>query len=228
MGRLILTGTVIIFALFSCKGRDQDIVKSESEIKLPNPRYRGDVSLEEALLRRRSVRDYTDEPLTIQEVSQLLWAAQGITDPRGFRTSPSAGATYPLETYLVAGNVDELAPGLYRYVPGRHVIVKLMDGDLRSQLSKAALGQECVKRGAIDIVFTAIYERTTWRYGRRGIRYVHIEIGHAAQNVYLQATALNLGTVAVGAFYDNRVRKILNLPKGEEPLYIMPVGRRRR
>jgi len=229
MGRLILTGTVIIFALFSCKERDQDIgMESGSEIELPNPRYRSDVSLEEVLLKRRSVRDYTDEPLTLQEVSQLLWAAQGITDPRGFRTSPSAGATYPLETYLVAGNVDGLAPGLYRYVPGRHVIVKLMDGDLRSQLSKAALGQECVKRGAIDIVFTAIYERTTWRYGRRGIRYVHIEIGHAAQNVYLQAAALNLGTVAVGAFHDNKVRKILNLPKGEEPLYIMPVGRRRR
>lgn len=179
------------------------------------------------MLERRSVRDYTDEPLTLQEVSQLLWAAQGITGRRGFRTSPSAGATYPLEIYLVAGNVEGIDQGMYRYVPDRHAIVKLLDGDLRSQLSEAALGQECVRRGAIDIVFTAVYGRTTWRYGGRGIRYVHMEIGHAAQNIYLQATALNLGTVAVGAFYDDRVKRILSLAEEEEPLYIMPVGRRR-
>jgi SagB-type dehydrogenase family enzyme len=195
-------------------------------VELPKPRYHSDTSIEEALLRRRSVRQYTDEPLTIQEVSQLLWAAQGMTGPRGFRTAPSAGATYPLETYLVVGEVKGLVPGVYRYIPREHKLTKLIDGDLRSELSSAALGQEWVEKGAIDIVFTAIYERTTWRYGERGIRYVHMEAGHAAQNLCLQAVALDLETVVVGAFYDDRIRKTLNLGEKEEPLYIIPVGRR--
>jgi len=197
----------------------------QAELILPEPRYDSDVSLEQTLLKRRSVRDYTGEPLTLNEVSQLLWAAQGITDPRGLRTAPSAGATYPMETYLVAGNVAKVAPGIYRYDPAKHKLVKVLDGDVLADLAAAALGQSWVKEGAINIVFTAIYERTTQRYGERGIRYVHMEVGHAAQNVYLQAVALNLGTVVIGAFYDDRVRNVLNLPGNEQPLYIMPVGK---
>ncbi|HAZ32160.1 MAG TPA: nitroreductase [Dehalococcoidia bacterium] len=195
------------------------------KVRLPEPRYDSDVSIEETLLKRRSVRDYTGEPLTLQEVSQLLWAAQGITDPRGFRTAPSAGATYPLETYLVVGDVEHLTPGVYRYDPQEHKLVKVLEGDRRAGLAAAALGQRWVREGAINIVFTAIYERTTRRYGDRGIRYVHMEVGHAGQNVHLQAVALGLGTVVIGAFHDDQVKKILNLPKGEHPLYIMPVGR---
>ena len=195
-------------------------------IKLPEPRYRSDVSVEEALLKRRSIRDYTGEPLTLQEVSQLLWAAQGITDPRGFRTAPSAGALYPLEVYVVVGDVENLAKGVYRYNPHEHELVKVLDGDKRAGLAKAAVGQSWVEEAAIDIVITGVYERTTQKYGERGVRYVHIEVGHAAQNVCLQATAMGLGSVTVGAFHDDQVGEILNLLGGEQPLYIIPIGRR--
>lgn len=201
-------------------------VPPQIEVKLPEPRYDSSISIEETLLQRRSVRDYTDEPLTLQEVSQLLWAAQGITDPGGVRTAPSAGATYPLETYLVVGDVENLTEGVYRYESAEHKLVKATDGDWRVELTSAALGQSWVMEGAVSIVFTAIYERTTRRYGDRGIRYVHMEVGHAAQNVYLQAVALGLGTVVIGAFYDDQVAEILKLPQNEHPLYIMPVGRR--
>ena len=195
-------------------------------IKLPEPSYKSHVSVEEALLKRRSIRDYTGEPLTLQEVSQLLWAAQGITDPRGFRTAPSAGALYPLEVYVVVGDVENLAEGVYRYNPHEHELVKVLDGDKRAGLAKAAVGQRWVEEAAIDIVITGVYERTTKKYGERGVRYVHIEVGHAAQNVCLQATSMGLGAVTVGAFYDDQVGEILNLPKEEHPLYIIPVGRR--
>jgi len=195
-------------------------------IKLPEPRYDSNFSIEEALLKRRSIREYTGEPLTLQEVSQLLWAAQGITDPRGFRTAPSAGALYPLEVYVMVGDVENLTEGVYKYKPAEHELLKLTDGDKRAELSEAALGQDWVKEAAIDIVVTAVYERTTVKYGDRGIRYVHMEAGHAAQNLCLQATALNLGTVTVGAFYDEQVKEVLNLPEDEQPLYIIPVGKK--
>jgi len=193
-------------------------------IKLPEPQYDSDISLEQSLLERRSIRSYTGEPLTLQETSQLLWAAQGLTDPRGFRTAPSAGGLYPLELYIVAGDVTDLTPGVYRYQPDGHQLVKTMDGDKRAELAEAALGQEWVEEGAVSIVFTAVYERTTGKYGDRGIRYVHMEVGHAAQNLCLQATALGLGAVTVGAFHDGEVSQLLNLPAEEEPLYIIPVG----
>lgn len=195
-------------------------------IRLPEPSYWSDVSVEEALSKRRSIRDYTDEALTLQEVSQLLWAAQGITDPRGFRTAPSAGALYPLEVYVVVGDVENLAKSVYKYNPHEHELVKVVEGDKRADLAKAAVGQSWVEKAAIDIVITGVYERTTQKYGERGIRYVHIEVGHAAQNVCLQATAMGLGAVTVGAFYDDQVGKILNLLEGEQPLYIIPIGRR--
>ena len=194
-------------------------------IELPEPRLTGDTSVEEALSTRRSIREYRDEPLTLSDVSQLLWAAQGITDKRGFRTAPSAGALYPLELYLVAGNVTDIPAGIYKYSPYKHNLTRIVDGDKRDELAAAALGQECVRRCSAAIVFSAVYERTTGKYGKRGIRYVHIEVGHAAENLHLQAVSLNLGTVAVGAFFDDEVKQIMNLPEDEEPLYIMPVGR---
>jgi SagB-type dehydrogenase family enzyme len=197
-----------------------------SIINLPQPQYDSAVSIEQSLLNRRSIRSYTGEPLTLQEVSQLLWAAQGITDPRGFRTAPSAGALYPLELYLVAGDVEGLTLGVYRYEPEGHQLVKTMDGDRRAGLASAALEQDCVKEGAVAFVFTGVYERTTGKYGDRGIRYVHIEVGHAAQNLCLQATAIGLGAVTVGGFHDEQVTKLLNLPGNEQPLYIIPVGRK--
>jgi len=194
-------------------------------VKLPEPKYSSNISVEKALLERRSIRSYKDEPLTLSEVSQLLWAAQGITNPRGFRTAPSAGATYPLEVYAVIGNVNNLPEGVYKYNPHGHELVNVAEGDKRAELSAAAIRQRWVEKGAIVLVFSAAYDRTTRRYGNRGLRYVHMEVGHAAQNVHLQAVSLNLGTVVVGAFDDDRVKKIINMPAIEQPLYIMPVGR---
>ena len=200
---------------------------SNQVVELPPPRLDGPMSLEEAIANRRSIRRYTDEPLTLQDLSQLLWAAQGITDPeRGFRAAPSAGATYPLELYVVvgAGGVVGLPAGIYHYDPHEHAISLWLEGDLRDQLCEAALGQEWVREAPISIVIAAAFERTTSRYGERGIRYVYLEAGHAAENVYLQAVALGLGTVAVGAFYDSMVEEVLALPEDQDPIYIMPVG----
>jgi SagB-type dehydrogenase family enzyme len=199
--------------------------QQENVMKLPEPRYDSDVSLEESLLQRRSIRSYTGQPLALQEVSQLLWASQGITDPTGFRAAPSAGALYPLEIYVVVGDVQGLSSGVYHYEPEDHQLVKLMDGDKRAELASAALGQSSVKEGAVDFVFTGVYERTTTKYGDRGIKYVHMEVGHAAQNLCLQATAMGLGAVTIGAFYDEQITGLLNLPEKEKPLYIIPVGK---
>jgi len=195
-------------------------------IALPAPSYESSTSVEEALLKRRSVREFDDEPLALSQVSQLLWAAQGTTDPSGKRTAPSAGALYPLEIYVVVGNVSGLSSGIYKYKPAKHELLKISDGDIRKQLSSASLGQASIKDGAITIVMAGVYERTTSKYGDRGIRYVHMEAGHAAQNIYLQAESLGLGTVVTGAFDDAHVERLLNLQKDEEPLYLIPVGKK--
>lgn len=220
----------IVMQMISPLSYAQDQASPDQEsgaiVELPKPSHDGDTSVEQALRERRSLREYKDEPLTLSEVSQLLWAAQGITHTRGYRTAPSAGALYPLEVYLVVGNVNGLAAGIYRYQADLHQLVKVRDGDRRAELSRAALGQAWVADGAVILVFAAVYERTTRKYGERGIRYVHIEVGHAAQNVYLEAVALNLGTVMIGAFYDDEVKKIIEMRDSEQPLAIMPVGRR--
>lgn len=200
-------------------------VSGPATVKLPDPRLKGSISLEEAIFKRRSVRDYSGKPLMLEQVSQLLWSAQGITGKAGERTAPSAGALYPLEVYLIAGDVVSLSPGVYIYHPGRHELIKVSTKDIRGELAAAALGQGCVKEGAVSIVIAAVYERTTGKYGDRGVRYVHMEAGHAAQNIYLQATALDLGAVVIGAFYDDKVKEILGLSGEERPLYIMPVGK---
>lgn len=191
---------------------------------LPAPPAAGAMSLEEALARRRSVREFASGALTLAEASRLAWAAQGVTEPER-RTAPSAGATYPLEVYLVAGDVKNLAAGVYRYLPGLHRLEAVADGDIRLPLAAAAVGQQWVSRAALVVVIAAVFERTTARYGKRGERYVHMEAGHAAQNLLLQATALGLGATPVGAFNDAEVARLLHLPAGATPLYIIPVGR---
>ena len=193
-------------------------------IELPQPQSRGTVAVEEALQARRSNRTFSPDPLNLAQVSQLLWAAQGIKSSV-FRTAPSAGALYPLEVYVAVGNVEGLAAGVYHYDPATHGLRETLQGDVRRSLSGAAYWQKWVGRGAIALVIAAVYDRTTKKYGERGIRYVHMEAGHAAQNVYLQAHALGLGTVLVGAFRDNRVKKVLQLPDEQQPLSIMPVGK---
>lgn len=202
--------------------------KEGEPIPLPSPREKGVVSVEEAIARRRSRRKYRRDPLTLAELSQLLWAAQGITEPRkGFRSAPSAGATYPLELYVVVkeGGVEGLEAGIYHYDPRAHAIRLVRRGDFTEELYRACVEQEWVLEAPVSIVITAVYERTTRVYGERGVRYVHMEVGHVGENVYLQAEALNLGTVAIGAFYDDWVWEILGRPPNEHPLYVMPVGR---
>ncbi|MBL7155234.1 MAG: SagB/ThcOx family dehydrogenase [Candidatus Portnoybacteria bacterium] len=198
----------------------------ETIVELPQPKYDSQTSVEEALLKRRSIRDYSDEPLALAEISQLLWAAQGITNERGFRTAPSAGALYPLELYLVIGQVEGLAQGVYKYRPDGHQLEKISQEDKRADLARAALGQSAVKEAAAMIVFAAVYQRTTSKYGERGIRYVHIEVGHAAENVYLEAVSLNLGTVVIGAFDEKEIKRIIKMADEEEPVYLMPVGKK--
>jgi SagB-type dehydrogenase family enzyme len=195
-------------------------------IALPYPRTDSDTSLEAALLGRRSVRSYQDEPLILAEIGQLLWAAQGVTDPaRGYRTAPSAGALYPLEVYLIAGKVEGLPPGVYRYGPGAHNLTPVKTGDQRDALYEAALRQAPVRQAPAVLVIAAVTERTTGKYGERGIRYVHMEAGHAAQNALLQAVALGLGAVVIGAFEDDDVRQVTGMPAAEQPLYLVPVGK---
>lgn len=196
-------------------------------VPLPQPSVRGVVSVEEALSRRRSVREYAPGPLRLAEVGQLLWAAQGVTSESGGRTAPSARATHPLEVLLVAGEVEGLAPGVYRFGPQGHRLRSLRAGDAREALAMAARGQEAVRAGAITLVITAVYDRLTSKLGDWGAKFAGVEAGHAAQGLCLQATALGLGTVTMGAFSEDAVRKVLGLSPAETPLYAIPVGRMR-
>lgn len=194
-------------------------------IELPAPRLDGPLSVEQALQQRRSVRTYQDTPLTLDELSQLLWAAQGITHPSGWRTAASAGALYPLALLAVVGRVDGLTAGIYRYHPADHSLIQIETGDRRAALSTAALAQESVAQGAVVLALAGVYERTSGRYGERAAQYVHMEVGIAYQNVHLQAEALGLGTVFIGAFHDDQVQSILGLADEERPFCLMPVGR---
>ena len=204
----------------------EEKAKESGTVKLPQPKFAGSMSVEESLHLRRSVREYDDRALTLDEVSQLLWAAQGITASWGGRTAPSAGALYPLEVYLAAGKVDGLSPGVYCYVPKTHALRAVRSGDVRDALARAALGQSCVRKGSAVIIIAAVYRRTERKYGSRSRRYVHIEVGSVCQNVYLQCESLTLGTVAVGAFEDKKIREIIG--ESPEPLLLMPVGARQK
>ncbi|HYA40689.1 MAG TPA: SagB/ThcOx family dehydrogenase [Syntrophobacteraceae bacterium] len=194
-------------------------------IKLPRPAHDGKLALEAAFLGRRSIRDYRQGPLDLNEISQLLWAAQGIVRPGGYRTCPSAGALYPLELQVVAGAVEGLPCGCYRYDIANHAMLLENERDIRGVLATAALGQSMISRAPATIAISAIFERTTRRYGERGMRYVFMEAGHAAQNIHLQAVSLNLGTVVIGAFRDEEVKRVMGFGPRESPLLLMPVGR---
>ena len=187
--------------------------------ELPAPERKGGMSLEEALAVRRSVREFRPEPITDRELSQLLWAAQGITGSDGLRTAPSAGALYPLEVWVAN------ASGLYHYEPREHRLTRQHEGDLRSDICRAALVQEAILQAPVVFVIGAVYERTAHKYGdQRTPRYIHMEAGHAAQNLLLEAVALGLGGVLIGAFNDKEVEKVLSLSPVQKPLYLIPVG----
>ena len=196
-------------------------------IRLPEPRRASGVSVESALQRRRSVREYQPEPLTLAEAAQLLWAAQGIVTGDSKRTAPSAGGTYPLETYLVAGHVTGFAPGVYHYRPEQHELTELFAGDIRPELATISMNQDCVRNSAVSIVFATVVARTAAKYGANATAYVDMEAGHAAQNVALQAVALDLGTVMIGAFDEAALVKLLQLPPDHRPRYYVAVGRPR-
>ena len=196
-------------------------------IILPPPVARGPLSLEETLAQRRTIRSFTSTPVSLQEVAQLLWAAYGVVDGRqGRKTAPSAGALYPLDCYLVAGEegVGGIGTGVYRYLPADHVLALHVPGDGRRAIARVSLSQQWMVQAPILVVITAEYERTTGKYRERGIRYVHLEAGHAAENLVLQAGALGLGAAIVGAFDDEGVAEQLALPLGHKPLLIVPIG----
>ena len=195
-------------------------------IHLPEPSRTTGVSVESALRERRSVREFKDQVLSLEELSQLLWAAQGVTAPDGGRTAPSAGATYPLEVYAVVGRVTGLEAGVYRYVPERHRVALVAEGDRRRALARASLDQDWMARAPVCLALAAVEGRTARRYRKRAALYVHFEAGCASENAALQGGALGLGTCVVGAFADDIVAKLLGLGRGEQPLALMPFGRR--
>ncbi len=230
VGKLSLS-LVLLPILLACAApaRRGDEGKSGEEqgtaaerVILPPPARAGHMSLEEALARRRSVREFSGKPLSDRELSQLLWAAQGITHPDGFRTVPSAGALYPLEIYVAT------ATGCFHYDPQPHRLHRSTDRDLRPALYRAAQAQEPVREAPAVFVVAAVYERTAKKYGEaRSPRYVHLEAGHAAQNLLLEAVALDLGGVPIGAFHDAEIQKVLSLPAEQRPLYLIPIGHAR-
>jgi len=196
-------------------------------IKLPPPQLKGKMSLEEAIAKRRSIRKYCSESLTLSQLSQILWSAQGITGAGRLRAAPSAGATYPLEIFAFVGKqaIEGLQAGIYHYDVDSHSLVLHQPGDLRRGLAGVALDQGFIANAPVDIIICALYSRTSYTYGRRGERYVHMEVGHVGENIHLQAVALGLATVQVGAFDDEEVRKVLGVEEQIKPLYIMPIGK---
>lgn len=210
---------MLLLTLAACGEAPEKTEEAKQMISLPQPKTESGNSLESSLARRRSVRQFSDRPLDQQTISQLLWAAQGITDKqRGFRTAPSAGATFPLVAYALTGD------GVFRYHPEPHQLERLSGEDRRPELAAAALNQQCVRQAPLVLVFSAAEGRTTGHYGNRGLMYVHMEAGHAAQNVLLQAVALDLGAVPVGAFDPASAGRILGVPPQEKVLYLLPVG----
>ncbi|UCC68624.1 MAG: SagB/ThcOx family dehydrogenase [Armatimonadota bacterium] len=214
---IVIAGTVCLPGGLGCG--QPTTPRGATELALPPPSTSGEVSVEQALGKRRSIRQFRRQDLTLEQIGQLAWAAQGITKPdTGFRTAPSAGALYPLELYLLTRD------GVFRYVPKGHKLVQLAEADKRGDLARAALGQPWVSAAPLDFVISGVYARTRAKYGDRAERYVILEAGHVAQNIHLQAVALGLGSVPVGAYTDEAVSKVLDLSAEETPLYIIPVG----
>jgi len=223
---MLLVLMVMVFFLVSFpagieKVFAQDKSASAATIKLPAPKYSSDTSVEKALLERRSVRSYKAEPLTIPDIAQILWAAQGITEPKkGMRTAPSARGMYLIEVYLIAGNVTNLPAGMYKYGPQGHELIKIAEGNIKDDLFKAA-GQAQIKSAPVALLIVGKSAEASsnppWMY---------LEAGHVSQNVYLQAESLKLGAVTMAGFKTDDVKKALNLPAGEQPIYIMCVGKK--
>jgi SagB-type dehydrogenase family enzyme len=218
IGSLIMVMGIMLFQPSGGQGAEV--------IKLPPPAKKGGMAVAEALEGRRTVRHFATRPLDLAQISQLLWGADGISDPRGLRTSPSAGATYPLDLYLVVGErgVVNLPAGVYHYLVAEQALRPLTPGDLRAPVARASLHQSWMAEAPVMVVITGEYRRCMARYGQRGIRYTHMEAGNVSQNVFLTAEALGLGAGIVGAFEDQALARVLKLPAAHEPLLVMPVG----
>jgi len=203
---------------------------NQASISLPKPSLDGKVSVEKAIKERRTIRDFKERPLSLNHLSQLLWAAQGITDPKERkRAAPSGGALYPLDIYLIVGanGVEGMEAGIYHYLPEKHSISLLSKGDRRKEVATASLWQIWMAKAPVMFIITAEYRRITGKYGERGIRYALMEVGHVGQNIFLQTEALGLGAGIVGAFNDADVSKVMGGAPQHEPLLIMPVGYKR-
>lgn len=228
---LLTVSFIAIYHQTDCFGnqpnQERKTVKEEW-VSLPKPVFGGHVSLEEAMSQRRSHRSFSSESLSIEQISQLLWAAQGLTDTRDMlRTAPSAGALYPLDLYLVAGKIKGIPEGIYLYHPHKHALKKILSGDFRDALHLAALGQSSVKQAPASLLFVSVWSRVTKKYGERGRQYAFLEAGHAGQNIMLQCVVLGLASVPIGAFYDDQIRALVKLPSGEDPVYLFPVGKKK-
>ncbi|UCF00473.1 MAG: SagB/ThcOx family dehydrogenase [Planctomycetota bacterium] len=201
--------------------------RDSKKIELPKPQFRG-IALEEAIEKRRSVRNYSDKPITMDQLSQLLFAAQGVTGHmygKALRTAPSAGALYPFEVYVVVNNVENLPRAIYHYSVLDHTLELLKKGDFRSKITDAGLKQEMLGDAAVTFVLSAIFDRVRHKYGERGYRYTYIEAGHISQNLYLQSVSLGLGSVCAGAFLDEKVNKLIDVDgRKEAVIYLHAVG----
>ena len=195
------------------------------KIKLPEPRTGSSRSVEETLLKRRSIREYLPGALSLPEVSQVLWSAYGITSDEGFRTSPSAGGLFPLRIYLAAVNVKELSQGIYSYDAGTHSLEHLKSGDFSTSLTSGTFFQDYIADAAAVLIISADYTGPNEKYGDQGPKFTWMDLGHLGQNVHLQAVALEIGTVAVAAVRPGEIEKLLEIPEGEEVLYLMPLGK---
>jgi SagB-type dehydrogenase family enzyme len=199
-------------------------IVSAENIKLPAPRSDGGMPLEAAMAKRRSVREFKPESISIRELSQLLWAAQGVTGPKGQRTAPSAMAKYPLSIYIVPARVDGLAPGLYRYKADGHEL-ETVGPDKRAAVLETVPKQTALQQAAVVFIVAMNYQKSAQNVTEQTRRYVHMETGLAAQNLLLEAVALKLGSVVVGGINAEAVRKAANLPEAEEVMCALPVGR---
>ncbi|MGM0482548.1 MAG: SagB/ThcOx family dehydrogenase [Patescibacteria group bacterium] len=223
---LALLFALTLIAFIQAYNDNNITMENDKKIELPEDLVKEENSLEEVISKRRSVRNYDEEALEIRDLSQILWAAQGLTDSDlGLRATPSAGALYPLSVYVAVENVIGLKEGIYRYSVEDHSLNLMKEGGFGDRLHESAMGQSAVKDSSFVIIISADYDITRRKYKERAERYVHMEAGHAGQNIYLQTTALDLGTVAIGAFDDNEVSEVLGLEK-ETPLYLFPVGKK--
>ncbi len=196
------------------------------KVQLPSFEPPRTVSLDQTLRQRKSIRDFQDRPISLGQLSYLLWASSGIQrleDGYEFRTAPSAGALYPIETYLVANNVKALESGVYHYGVQARQLELLVQRDLRRQIAAAALGQEMCAAAAAVFVWSAVFERCKWKYGQRAYRYIYLDAGHIAENLALAAVSINLGTCEIGALFDDHVNAIVGIDGVEESTICMAV-----